>query len=148
MLYLIDAYNLIGKIDKISFSDPEKEDKLIEFILNRGVLDKDKFIVAFDGKRDLSPGVTKEQRGCFTLVFTELGQSADAYIIDYIRKASHKAKVIIVSSDNEILLAAKHKGLRSLKSEQFLAAYHNRQSIENKPDVSDSDTEFWLNKFS
>lgn len=152
MRYIIDGYNLIGKIDKISFSHPEKENQLIQFIEARGLKPRDQFLIVFDGKGDLNLHVAKEKKGPFTLLFTPNYQTADDYIAELVQKTKNKTGKVVISSDNEVIRAAKQARVEVQKCEEFLTHFHNQDgpSLDNeKPSrVGEADINFWLDQFS
>jgi len=152
MLYVVDAYNLIGYIQKINLSDPDKEDKLVAFIENRGIKEKDRFLLVFDGKREEQVYGAKEKRGLFTLYFTPPDETADAYIDRYLKEIKNKTGICVVSSDWEVRKSAKFHRFDSYKSEKFLKEYHHRPIQEDpaaneKPQTTDRDVDYWLNQF-
>jgi len=149
MKYLIDGYNLIGKIDKIPLSDPQKEEKLIVFITCRGVIPKDRFMIVFDGQDPNVEIPRKELRDAFTLYFTAYSESADAYMIRTIESQPPKSPLVIVSSDNDILFAAKRARLKHMKSEHFLRDYRHVDDSDvndEKPHIG-GDVDYWLTEF-
>jgi len=151
MLYVIDAYNLIGHIDNISLSDPKKEAQLVDFLKNRGVRPKDKFLLVFDGKRDSMPYGHKEKQPPFTLCFTPLGQTADTYIADYLAAKKVRTGVHVISSDWEIKRAARANRFTYDKCETFLRTYRVAEVEEDpgaeKPSAGSTDVDYWLNEF-
>jgi len=151
MLYVIDAYNLIGHIHKISLSDPKKEQQLVDFLKKRGVRPKDKFLLVFDGKRDSMPYGHKEKQPPFTLCFTPLGQSADTYIAEYLESQKVRTGVHVVSSDWEVRRAARANRFTHQKSETFLRDYRlpeiPEDPADDKPSARPSDVDYWLEEF-
>tara|TARA_A100001011_G_scaffold392791_1_gene481140 strand:- start:651 stop:1115 length:465 start_codon:yes stop_codon:yes gene_type:complete len=151
MKYIIDAYNLIGYMHGISLSDPDKESQLQRFIDTRVGESRDKIVLVFDGKRVEQTYQRKEVQGSIVSIFTPYGVTADQYMIKMIQKAPEKAKVVIVSSDREIRLVAKHKRLTVLSSDEFLSQYHHAVEDDigdEKPPVTESDVDYWLDQFN
>ena len=151
MKYIVDAYNLIGYMHGISLSDRDKESQLQRFIISRIGDSRDHIVLVFDGKRVEQSFQRKEVQGAVTSIFTPYGITADQYMIKKIQQAPEKSKWVIVSSDREIRLAAKHKRLLSWTSDEFLARYHHHDEFDSgdeKPSVSDSDVDYWLDQFN
>jgi predicted RNA-binding protein with PIN domain len=149
MHYLIDGYNLIGKINIISFSDINKEQKLIDFISHNVSNIKDRFTLVFDGKNIYEPFGSKTKAGKFTSIFTPNDQSADDYILDYIKNKKNLSGLTIISSDREITTYAKYKRALYCKSEDFI-----KKLLLNKPNqektikhIENDNIDYWLNKF-
>ncbi|MBT3261858.1 hypothetical protein HOC37_07980 [bacterium] len=152
MNYIIDGYNLIGKISKISFQDPQKEEKLISFLKARLQNDKDFFHIIFDNKKHLDILGDTYSEPQFLIKFPPSDQSADDYIIEYLPKIKKQTHYTIVSSDREIINKAKEYQVKTLKSEEFLKHYRpgNTNNDQEKKDYQLNDYEFqyWLEKFS
>ena len=78
MHFLIDAYNTIGQV--FSLSEPQKEDKLIEFLQKQFDSTKDTLTVVFDNPRALLHG-HHFHRSRIRVVVTHEGESADDWLI-------------------------------------------------------------------
>jgi len=151
MLYVIDAYNLIGKIRKISFSDSNKETALMAFMQARGTRARDQFVLVFDGKRDNQPYGAKERHGVFTWIFTPNDQTADEYIDAYLSKQKQRSGLVIVSSDRTVMRSARTYRVDCLRSEEFLRQYtvqtEGQDSVSDKPNATVADVDYWLDQF-
>jgi len=150
MKYLIDAYNLIGKLTTISLSDPEKEDRLISRFKQLNKRPKDFFILVFDGKRKDFPYQSIQELDQIKVVFTDNSESADMYIIRMIKSHGDYQGYTVVSSDNEIKFHCKKNKVAWVASESFfrgLAKVHGSDDLtENYP--TNTDIDFWLNHFN
>jgi predicted RNA-binding protein with PIN domain len=148
--YIIDGYNLIGKINKISFSDQDKEEKLIAFLKNRITNPKDFFLIVFDNKKYLDALGGSYTQDQFLIKFPPCDQTADDYIIEYFVQIKKRPDYTIVSSDRVILTKAKEYYLKSLKSEEFLKTYQPLRKELEKEDyqLNSYELEYWLNKFT
>jgi len=107
MNYIIDAYNLIGKLQSISLSDPNKEEKLIAKINQLEKNKNDFFIIIFDGKNKNNPYQSIQKENQIKVIFTDILESADEYIIRILKTITNKSNYIIVTSDNEIKYKSK-----------------------------------------
>lgn len=151
MHYLIDGYNLIGKIPGISFADPAKEEKLVLYLGNRLQKQNDAFDLIFDGKRTESLFGSQYQTSRFRIKFTPSDQSADDYLIEYMEKIRQKTGVVIVSSDRQIIQAAKNFRIQTMKSESFVQFYQNEPvpgSVKQPISIiSETEIQYWLKRF-
>ncbi|RAP31653.1 hypothetical protein DID78_00705 [Candidatus Marinamargulisbacteria bacterium SCGC AG-343-D04] len=149
MNYIIDGYNLIGKITSITFKDPEKENKCISFIEKFNTQKKQKFTIVFDGKGPQNTYPSYQYQGKTSVIFTDNEESADDFIIRKIEKAAHPSNYCVVSSDHAILLAAKKLKIKRLTSEEFLKQLlHREEREEEKVDMKETNIDYWLEKFN
>jgi predicted RNA-binding protein with PIN domain len=147
MKYVVDAYNLIGAIRTISFTDPQKEEKLKQFILNRRAQREDEFFLVFDGKnKDHQFGSQGTTENGITLYFTAYGDTADGYMIEFMQNTKQKSGIIVVTSDREIQKAAKSARFAIQSVKDFLKTYDYRQEPEEEKPEED-DMGFWLDQF-
>ncbi|MFC1770341.1 NYN domain-containing protein [Candidatus Margulisiibacteriota bacterium] len=150
MHYIIDGYNLLGKIRSISFSDTEKEQKLLAFLMKRKPKVKDHISLVFDGKNSDFPFGSKEKHGKNTIIFTPPDQTADDYIIELMQKATNKDNILIISSDNKIINAAKQHRLKYQKSETMIKLFRplDKPSCDKeKLSVSEKDINYWMGQW-
>lgn len=148
MHYFIDGYNLIGKIPGISFSDPEKENKCVQFLVTRMQGKTDKVTLVFDGRGVLNIFVSKEKRGPITIIFTPNGETADEYLIRKAQNRKGNGGLTIVTSDNDIIYHTKKAKIPFMRSEEFLGSYTPKGVTgSKKPKPSDEDVAYWLDEF-
>jgi len=147
--YVIDGYNLIGSSHMFSLSDPKKESRLAEW-LGRHLGKTDKAEVIFDGHHLSYEYGSTQIVGGIKLVFTAIGETADAYIQRRYR-GHGSSGICLVSSDRELIRFSKQFGLQSLSSEGFfkkkVAENRLQASAQEKPIPNDGDADFWLNRF-
>jgi len=148
MKYIIDAYNLIGKLSVISLSDTKKEDKLISFLKNLPSKPHDRFVCVFDGKSKSSLCMSVSDFFNIKMIFTDPEQSADSYIIDYCVKKKNKSGFIVVSSDNEIVNRVRKLRIKTFSCQEFLNYFKSFDGGKNEKDVFYNDINFWLNTFN
>ena len=149
MHYVIDGYNLVGKIKSLSLGDPNKEKILVSFLEHRNPHIKDRFTLVFDGKCAYSPWGSKTKTGKYHIIFTAHDESADDYILGIIDKTKNKKGTTVISSDRKIQYHAKLKRILCLKSEAFLKTYRNEIVEDEKPfKASEKELDHWLNSFS
>ncbi len=158
MHFLIDAYNTIGQV--FSLSEPQKEDKLIEFLQKQFESTKDTLTVVFDNPRALPHG-HHFHRARIRVVVTHEGESADDWLIRKMtqiqtqefskNKMAAAKKYQVVSSDREILNAAKKTGVGVQSPESFIRWSRTLTQTDppEKPHrVSDRELDLWESVFS
>jgi predicted RNA-binding protein with PIN domain len=151
MNYIIDGYNLIGKLNSISLSDKQKEDKCISYLQNLPTKPKDRFLCVFDGKCKYSEYKSVHDYAFITVVFTDPEQTADSYIINYCAQKKDKSNIIGVSSDNEILYRLRKLRIKTFSCLEFVSYFNSFQTnnYENHESyLNDKDLDFWLNEFT
>lgn len=149
MHYLIDGYNLIGKMHGISLSDPNKEEKLKAFIARHHRDPKDRFTLVFDGQKSIFDFETKVKDGPFTLCFTDKSETADDYIIRTIKNLKNTKHVITISSDRAIILAAQKRKVTNKTCETFIKdlLIHPLPSPSEEKEVPIGPVDYWLKKW-
>jgi predicted RNA-binding protein with PIN domain len=156
MQYLIDGHNLIGKMPDISLSDPDDEVQLILRLRSwTAVSQKRKVIVYFDGgipggkNINLSSSQVK-------VIFASYNRTADSYLIAHLKRIKNPPEYLLVTSDQEIIKAATHQKINTMRSEEFAALmdeqwqdYLPSPTITNDEDrqLSDAEVNEWMNIF-
>ena len=111
--------------------------------------EKDRFLLVFDGRGAMNLIKSEESIGQFTLLFTDKTESADDYIA---RKVANiePSSAVVVSSDKEVIRAAKAQRVKVMASETFLRTYQFVQAEEReKPQApNEKDLDFWMEQFS
>ncbi|NQY73875.1 MAG: NYN domain-containing protein [Candidatus Margulisbacteria bacterium] len=147
MKYIIDGYNVIGKLNHIDLSDPEKETKFLNYLLH-AKRPKDMMTIVFDGHRDYSVYGDRHTSGQLTAIFTPPDQTADDYIKSYCSDLKQKTGILVISSDRDILLHSKHLHINNVTSEAFIKSLViPKETLEMKPPPTHTDTSYWLNRF-
>lgn len=147
MKYLIDAYNVIGKLDSIQLFESSKEYLFSQWMSRHIASKKDHYILIFDGHHlGYEYGSTSTFKQ-ITVRYTDITESADAYIL---RKAPtyQPSEITIVSSDLLIVRPLKRLGHRCLSSTDFIErCLETNDADENNKPITDSNVEFWLSQF-
>lgn len=118
MAYLIDGHNLIGQIAGLSLDDPHDEAKLVERLRRFAARRGKRCTVVFDGglpggpSRDLSTHSVR-------VVFAHGGTTADAIIMERIRRTRDPGSLTVVSADHEIVDAAARRRIHVVAPHQF-----------------------------
>jgi predicted RNA-binding protein with PIN domain len=118
MPYLIDGHNLIGAMPQISLDDPDDEQALIVLLQAFCQRSQRKAMVYFDrrapGSRDPGAG------GRLTVHFVQPPRTADEAIAAHLGHLGGRAhNWIVISSDRQVQLAARHAGARVMSSQDF-----------------------------
>jgi predicted RNA-binding protein with PIN domain len=112
---IIDGYNVTG----IMHGDLEAErQRLVNYLAENNRLKSHNITVVFDGYRDGLGHGGRHVTGGITVVFSPLGEKADAVIKKTV--AGGERHWIVVSSDREIQDFAWAKGSTPIGSEDFL----------------------------
>ncbi len=152
MPYLIDGSNLIGHIPTLELSDPKSKHRLVAQLLIFQTTKKTKIILAFDGPPDPDLYGEKFRSREFTIIWPDLGESADTIITRWIEKQTDFRHLYVVSSDREIKTFARTYKAKVLDCEEFfkllkttLKEYKESRAI-NKEDIilSPLEVDHWL----
>jgi predicted RNA-binding protein with PIN domain len=152
MPLLIDGHNLIGQMPDIRLDDPHDEAKLVERLRRYRARTGARISVIFDGgvpagwSADLSGGGVE-------VTFARPGIPADALILRRIRRARNPRGLKVVTSDAEVISAARKRGIRVISSREFAAELNAppgaRSNDAKRSDVrlSPQEVEEWLTVF-
>jgi hypothetical protein len=152
MHYLIDGHNLIAKMPGISLDDPNDEAKLVLRLKSWSAASRRRRItVVFDSglpggqSRALSSGSVK-------VLFASTGSSADAILIGRIRKVQNPAEYTLVTSDREVIVAAKTRNMPRISAESFAAQIQTskksaKSNSDLEPFLNAEEVEEWLKLF-
>ena len=119
MHFLIDGHNLIAKMPDIALDDPNDEVMLVLRLRSWAAGSRKRQItVIFD--RGLPGGRSKFlSRGQVDVIFAPEGQTADALLISRIRRAANPAEYTLISSDRQVLAAARDRRMRQIPADLF-----------------------------
>lgn len=160
MIYLIDGHNLIGKMENIELSDPDDEEKLIRRLQSwSSSVEKKQVMVVFDS--GLFGGVVPHLSSYGVQVqYARRGQKADDVLIRFLKDLRNPQAYTLVTSDREIIAAAKRRRVGYITSEEFvilLQGVEAKRKVEKRkpkppvnPDqvaLSEQEVNAWLNEF-
>jgi predicted RNA-binding protein with PIN domain len=149
MPLLIDGHNLIGKLAGLHLDDPDDEAKLVSLLRTYCARENKRATVVFDHGL---PGGWSEalSGGGVHVIFASAGRNADGVLRERIREARDPRGLIVVSSDREVVAAAKANKVRVMQAEVFAS----RLSVQTKTvqeeydvQVSQEEVEEWLQIF-
>ena len=149
MPYLIDGHNVIAAMESIELEDPDDEAKLVLRLRSWFSSIRKKAVVVFDGgipgglSRTLS---TTDVRVVFAARHHTI---ADRIIHERLRSLPDAPNWTVVSSDREVLDAARATGARTVSAQDFAATLEQPPEAEKeKPDtISAAEVDAWLQVF-
>jgi hypothetical protein len=117
MIYLIDGHNVIGQLPDISLDDPNDEAILVQKLVGFSARTKRRCVVVFD--HGLPGGTSRMSTRDVQVVFASQRSTADRVMIERIGKIPDPVQWIVVSSDNDVLGAARGRKMQTLRSDAF-----------------------------
>lgn len=118
---IIDGYNLIRSSTTLTLIESKNFEQgrlaLIQKLAAYKKLKNHQITVVFDAGSTFNRSIEKETVGGIQILYTEGSQTADEVIIQMAQQL--RDGVLIVSSDNEIIHAAKKAGCAVLQSDEF-----------------------------
>lgn len=155
MPYLIDGHNLIGQLPDISLDDPNDEARLVQKLAGYMARTNKRCTVVFDS--GLPGGRSRMSNRTVEVVFAARPSDADRLILRRIQRTTDPRNWTVISSDNDVLNAARLKGMQIIKSADFAKMMMTpirppRQKQyggknEHDPYVSPAEVDYWLKIF-
>jgi predicted RNA-binding protein with PIN domain len=148
MPLLIDGHNLIGRLPDLRLDDPDDEAKLAARLRTYSARTGRRITVVFD--QGLPGGHSRElSGGGVEVVFAASGHTADGILCERIRRARDPRGLTVVTSDREVIAAARARGARVMRSGRFAAQLGEPQtaSVEQDVHLSAEEVEEWLKVF-
>ncbi len=137
---LIDGHNLIGQMPDLSLADPDDEIKLVQRLKVYHSAVNTPITVIFDPGESYTPPYNLSGGGV-EVVFAGQHSSADRLIISRIQHAGDPEHLLVVSSDLEILNAARQLGAQVMSAADFahqMAGTHGpRRRRPKKPKLEE-----------
>jgi predicted RNA-binding protein with PIN domain len=118
MPVLIDGHNLIGHLSTTSLDDPDDEEVLVRMLRAYRARTGKGVTVVFD------PGTASSLRqkyrsGGVEVIFARHGSTADAVIIQRLRKSENTQSFLLITSDRELASQAMRLGARVQNAGEF-----------------------------
>ncbi len=149
MPYLIDGHNLIGKIPGIHLDEMDDEKALIELLQEYCQINRKQVEVYFD--HSASGHARANVHGAVTARFVRSGETADQAIARHLKRLGKEAaNWTVVTSDGEVLNAAKRARSRAISAEEFaheLLSSKPGAKETREPNLSDDEIDDWLEIF-
>ena len=119
MPYLIDGNNFIGFIAPSELRNPQSRYALIGRLLAFQEIKNTKIYLVFDGPPDpnISDSIFPQDK--FSVLYPEIGENADAVIMNVILKQTDRRQFFVVSSDREIKDFSKLNGAKRMDCKDF-----------------------------
>lgn len=116
LIYIIDAFNLIYKVDELAES-PAPHARLLQFLKSGRFTGSpnNRVVVVFDGHDN--PDVSGERE--YEIVFSG-PRSADDVIKDRVTKSKNRSQIVVVSDDKGITSFVRAEGARVKSIEEFI----------------------------
>ncbi|MEK9726798.1 MAG: NYN domain-containing protein [Candidatus Margulisiibacteriota bacterium] len=149
MKFIIDAYNVIGQLDHIELSHPNKASLFIDWI-ERNKNKKDQMVLVFDGKNKWLDFTTTQHRQGIKIIHTPVSLTADDYIKQKIEKMSDRSNVVVVSSDQDICFFVKKQQVKVWSSKAFilyLLKKNELEKVKESPQINQQHIDYWMNEF-
>lgn len=149
MPFLIDGHNLIAALPDIELDDPDDEAKLVLKLRAWAGHERRKATIVFDG--GVTGGLSRAlSGGGLEVVFAAREHTiADRIIMERLRRLRDAPNWTVVSSDHEVLDAARRAGARVLTSQEFAVrlAPAPRAPHEKPERVAPAEVTEWLRVF-
>jgi len=137
---VIDGYNLIGSESGLSGALEHKRNWLIKQLVRYQEIKKFNLTVVFDGWRSGQPREAAERVGGIAVVYSRLGEKADAVIVRNARVQSSGA--VIVTSDREIRSAVEKLGAVTVSAAEFNQILRSLDGSYCSDDDDDDESDF------
>nr|HID13731.1 hypothetical protein [Anaerolineae bacterium] len=150
MPLLIDGHNLIGRLPNLRLDDPNDEAKLVARLRAYCARTGRRATVVFD--QGLPGGRSQElSGGGVEVVFAAAGRTADGILRGRIRRARDPRGLTVVTSDHEVIAAARARGARVMRSEEFAVHLRAPRPVDDGEEkdthLSAEEIEEWLKVF-
>lgn len=119
--YLIDGYNLLFRtaFGKEGESFTKEREKVIQNLSKEIASASFSASIVFDAAFQEGPS-EKQNKGELEIIYTEMGESADDWIIQEVKRSAKPSLLIVVTSDRKLAWRARMKGAQSIPVEDFL----------------------------
>lgn len=152
MPYIIDGHNVISYTDDIELSDPNDEAKLVLKLRGFCARKRKKCLVIFD--QGLPGGTSGLTTYSVKVIFASARRTnADQIIMERIQHTTDASNWTVVSSDEEIRIAAQTAGMNAMHSAAFAELLNPpeqpkpHRGIAEQVRISESEIEEWLEVF-
>ena len=134
---VIDGYNLIGSETGLGGALEHKRNWLIQQLMRYQDIKKYNLTVVFDGWRSGQSQETAERAGGIAVVYSRLGEKADAVIVRMARTKA--AGAVVVTSDREIQNAVERCGATAVSAAEFSRILRSLDGNYNADDDDEPD---------
>lgn len=125
MKYLIDGYNLLFRLLHKGKAVKEAREEMIESMSKKVNFIHLPITLVFDS--GFQPGwASSKIDGDLEVLYTNEGETADEWLIRYVKNLGAEDQVTIVTSDNRLKVHLLRKGVKLLTSEEFMRFLNSR----------------------
>jgi len=114
---IVDGYNLIGSDQGLEGALEHKRNRLVQQLSQYQKIKQFNVIVAFDGWRTGSANQVVEKKDGITVIYSRLGEKADAVIVRVAREKGNGC--VVVTSDRAIRTAVERFGAVAVFAAEF-----------------------------
>ena len=132
---IIDGYNLLALDRRLDRGLEQSRNSLIKQLTRYHAAKPLNLTVVFDGWRSGSANETRIAQDGISIVYSRLGEKADAVVIRLARERGSGA--VVVSSDREIRTAVERFGVVALQAQEFHEILHNLDFREGQSGFED-----------
>ena len=151
MPYLIDGHNLIGRMPGLRLDDPDDEQRLIGLLKDFLARARKAGTVVFDGGPPAAAGRGRRSggSGALEVVFATRPRTADDVIRERLRRARNARGLIVVTSDREVMRAARQAGAAVTEAEAFAREVLSRpgRTTPKEAGLSPEEAAAWEEEF-
>lgn len=137
MELIIDGYNLIGTEQGLNGPLEHKRNWLVRQLAQYQKIKQFNLTVVFDGWRSGQTNEVAERAEGVSVIYSRLGEKADAVIVRIARAKS--AGAVVVSSDREIRNAVERSGAVAVSADKFNQILHSLDGSYRDDDGEDRD---------
>lgn len=139
-MYLLDGYNLLFTLTESDHPLSDQRQRMVRFLQKRFAALKLEGIVVFDGKVRHHEESGRSYPSPLEIVYTQKGQSADAFIIEKLELSNKARQITVVTNDKGLIANVRSYGAKLLKNEEFIKKIliKKKNSTETKVDIADS----------
>lgn len=134
LIYIIDAFNLIYKVDELASSNAP-HGRLLQFLKSNRLTGSpnNRVVVVFDGHDN--PDVSGERE--YEIVFSG-PRSADDLIKERVTKSKNRLQIVVVSDDKGVTSFVRAEGARVKSIEEFIKNSSRRiqRSADDEKSIS------------
>jgi hypothetical protein len=132
MHYFVDGYNLLFRLAKDETKPLQNKREILLAALASFKLN---LSIVFDSALARHGAQERGHWQDIEIVYTELGQSADAYIKQQIMDSPTPRQETVITSDRELARICKHLGAHVQSIETFVGKLNNKKLKMRKPKV-------------
>lgn len=132
--YYVDGYNLMFRLGRYGGNLRVQREKTLAELTRKIAAVGLNVVLVFDAARQAG-SATRSHIGCVEIAFTDVGESADDYIINELTSHPHARSCVVVTSDVPLSRRARGCQARTETVEQFVEQLNHRYSKRQAPPV-------------